>query len=656
MYTMDCIDPNCVKCKQASKEQIPEEGKQCKIPETLGQNSEEENRKKLLKTLEEMTAKDLLVGVMARADCLSNCRRLKEEVHSKINALISILRERELDLCLEIERECCAQLQQTDRDTTINCVGKLMKKCDESRKLPPQSTLVFHSAFDLAKRTLQCFGQLSYEDSDAINKTARELFEVSIGARARYAPSASGCSLDEDSKTTASAKNATPVSSACSVEALATAERKLRDEIKIREFKQDFKEHMYRLKKMYEKNVENSKNNSEHKRSMDLETEKGEELRITAGQVKKSEKGEELRITDRQVLKSIFDGVFGKRTEEVRAEPRKGKVGKVPEELKLKVVCENSRNLLIADEITGRTCIIDRYLWEEKFQEDNSSGKAEQIEALSRKTYESLLDKLKEKQKREGTANSLVTASNCKSTDSMPDKEDGKDSTLEKDLKEPCGKLPLTDLKKDEKASQSSGSTDSLSNEEVENDSSMDEDDIEIISKNETESIPLELTFAQPLPTKGRFKFGQRPIRFDSFIRKKGDRKLSRSTGASGKSKSFGIGESESQESWLSGAAVSSGSDAEPKESPSVEEQSDRKSFNEFLFGSKDEGRDKNLTAALRSSFTKYLEKNPKSEWLATEKRSDQSRPAEMSRIIPMTNQELEQWLQCRQKVASAHK
>ncbi|CAL1288628.1 unnamed protein product [Larinioides sclopetarius] len=630
MYTMDCIDPNCVKCKQASKEQIPEEGKQCKIPETLGQNSEEENRKKLLKTLEEMTAKDLLVGVMARADCLSNCRRLKEEVHSKINALISILRERELDLCLEIERECCAQLQQTDRDTTINCVGKLMKKCDESRKLPPQSTLVFHSAFDLAKRTLQCFGQLSYEDSDAINKTARELFEVSIGARARYAPSASGCSLDEDSKTTASAKNATPVSSACSVEALATAERKLRDEIKIREFKQDFKEHMYRLKKMYEKNVENSKNNSEHKRSMDLETEKGEELRITAGQVKKSEKGEELRITagqvkksekgeelritDRQVLKSIFDGVFGKRTEEVRAEPRKGKVGKVPE------------------------------------------GKAEQIEALSRKTYESLLDKLKEKQKREGTANSLVTASNCKSTDSMPDKEDGKDSTLEKDLKEPCGKLPLTDLKKDEKASQSSGSTDSLSNEEVENDSSMDEDDIEIISKNETESIPLELTFAQPLPTKGRFKFGQRPIRFDSFIRKKGDRKLSRSTGASGKSKSFGIGESESQESWLSGAAVSSGSDAEPKESPSVEEQSDRKSFNEFLFGSKDEGRDKNLTAALRSSFTKYLEKNPKSEWLATEKRSDQSRPAEMSRIIPMTNQELEQWLQCRQKVASAHK
>ncbi|GBN23887.1 hypothetical protein AVEN_145393-2 [Araneus ventricosus] len=258
------------------------------------------------------------------------------------------------------------------------------------------------------------------------------------------------------------------------------------------------------------------------------------------------------------------------------------------------------------------------------------------------------------------------------STDPVPNKEVGNDKSLlqekdgqfqsqeelmKKDLEKPCPKLPVTDLKREKIASQSSESTDSLPSEEVEKDSSLDEDDIEIISKNETESIPSDLSFSPPLPPKNRFKFGPKPLRLSSLIRKKGDRKPPHSP-----RNSSGIGESESQESSFS-SAVSSGSNTEMKENPSFNKQAGQESSNKCLGGSKDESQGSNPTVALRSSFSKYLEKNPKNEWLAPLKMSEQLLPAGngskervvVQRVVPIFVQELDQWLprEPNQKMAS---
>ncbi|GBN52558.1 hypothetical protein AVEN_244250-1, partial [Araneus ventricosus] len=175
--------------------------------------------------------------------------------------------------------------------------------------------------------------------------------------------------------------------------------------------------------------------------------------------------------------------------------------------------------------------------------------------------------------------------------------------------------------------------------------SQLDEDGFEIISRDETESIPSELLFSPPLPPKNGFKFGGKPSCFASLSQKKEGRKHSLSPRNSARSESSGNGESESQESSFS-SAVSSGSNTEMKENPSFNKQTGQESSNKCLGGSKDESQGSNPTVSFHSSFTKYLEKNPESEWLAPGKSSEQSLPAgnnSKERVVPIFVQELDQ-------------
>ncbi|GBN23882.1 hypothetical protein AVEN_145390-1 [Araneus ventricosus] len=103
------------------------------MPTTLAQSSEEGSQRKLLKTVEEVISADLLSASMDKEHCAETCERLKVEVHNEINALINTLRERELDLCIEIEKEYSAQVQKIDHVVTANCVDKIMKRYDDNK-------------------------------------------------------------------------------------------------------------------------------------------------------------------------------------------------------------------------------------------------------------------------------------------------------------------------------------------------------------------------------------------------------------------------------------------------------------------------------------------------------------------------------------------
>ncbi|GBN65138.1 hypothetical protein AVEN_47620-1 [Araneus ventricosus] len=58
---------------------------------------------------------------------------MKEVVHFQINELIDALRERELTLRIEIQREYFAQMDKIDHDITVNCVNKILKRSDENK-------------------------------------------------------------------------------------------------------------------------------------------------------------------------------------------------------------------------------------------------------------------------------------------------------------------------------------------------------------------------------------------------------------------------------------------------------------------------------------------------------------------------------------------
>ncbi|XP_055952033.1 uncharacterized protein LOC129987993 [Argiope bruennichi] len=151
MYMVYCKDPNCVKCKEALEGQISEE-----------------TQTKYLKTVEELLSLELLLAAKEKATCLETCRKLKDEVHCKVNGLIDILKEREHDLCNQIDLEYATQVAKIDYDVTVTCTDKLLKKNSEPEKLPMKFQPIFLSDFDDLKRKLQNFGFLGCEAEELL--------------------------------------------------------------------------------------------------------------------------------------------------------------------------------------------------------------------------------------------------------------------------------------------------------------------------------------------------------------------------------------------------------------------------------------------------------------------------------------------------------
>ncbi|GBN52562.1 hypothetical protein AVEN_244253-1 [Araneus ventricosus] len=213
------MDPKNRQVEKASKGQSSEEESQSKMPTTVAESSEEGSQRKLLTTVEEVISADLF-SAADKARCAKTCERLKKEVRYETNALINILRERELDLCIEIENEYSAQVQKIDHDVTANCADKIMKRYDENKRAACKNTLIFNSDFHVLRRRLKNFGQLKYEDTlEHAKKRHQEFLETSkrrdsISARSENAPSAlyAGIPFEIVSKTTSRAEDRTPLS------------------------------------------------------------------------------------------------------------------------------------------------------------------------------------------------------------------------------------------------------------------------------------------------------------------------------------------------------------------------------------------------------------------------------------------------------------
>ncbi|KAF8769942.1 hypothetical protein HNY73_017529 [Argiope bruennichi] len=128
----------------------------------------EETQTKYLKTVEELLSLELLLAAKEKATCLETCRKLKDEVHCKVNGLIDILKEREHDLCNQIDLEYATQVAKIDYDVTVTCTDKLLKKNSEPEKLPMKFQPIFLSDFDDLKRKLQNFGFLGCEAEELL--------------------------------------------------------------------------------------------------------------------------------------------------------------------------------------------------------------------------------------------------------------------------------------------------------------------------------------------------------------------------------------------------------------------------------------------------------------------------------------------------------